>query len=106
MPDWLKIILRITSTIIGIVFVVIMIYLRRTGYYMISGKHLNKMRKSKPISQHSHNKGIALKELNCPQKSTVSRPLSSTSNNNSLKAVAQRELPQLLNTSQNLPDSP
>ena len=47
-----------------------------------------------------------MKELNCPQKSSVSGPLSSTSTNNSLKSVAQRELPQLPNTSQNLPDSP
>ena len=34
------------------------------------------------------------------------KPLSSTSTNNSLKSLAQRELPQLPNTSQNLPDSP
>ena len=104
MPDWLKIVLMITSTIIGIVFIVVMIYLSRTGNSMISGKHLNKRKKSKSNSQHSHNKGIELKELNCPQKSTMSRPLSDTSTNNSLKSVAQRELSQLPNTSQNLAD--
>ena len=106
MPDCLKIVLMITSTIIGIVSIVIIIYLRRTGNCMLSGKHLNKRRKLKPISQHSHDKGIAMKELNCPPNSTVSRPLSSISTNNSLKSLAQRELPQLPNTSQNLPDSP
>ena len=106
MPDWLKIVLIMTSTIIGIAFTVVMIYLRRTGNCMILGKHLNKRRKSKSISQLPHNKGIEWKELNCPQKSTMLRPLSSTSTNNSLKSVAQRELPQLPNTSQNLPDSP
>ena len=43
--------------------------------------------------------------MNCPQKSVMLRPLSSTSTN-SLKSVVQRELPQLPNTSQNLPGSP
>ena len=105
MPDWLKIVLMITSTIIGIVFIVVMIYLR-TGNCMLLGKHLNKRRKSKSIIQHAHNKGIELKILNCPQKSTMLRPLSSTSTNNNLKSVAQRELPQLPNTSENLRDSP
>ena len=47
-----------------------------------------------------------MKELNCPLNSTVSRPLSSSSTNNNLKSVTQRELPQLPNTSQNLPDAP
>ena len=91
MPDWLQIVLMIICTITGIVFFVIMIYLRWTGNCMLSGKHLNKRRKSKSISKHSHDKGITMKELN----STMSRPLSSTSTNNSLKSVAQRELPQL-----------
>ena len=93
MPDWLKIELMITSTIIDIMFVVIMIYLRRTGNWMLLGKHLNKRRKSKSISQHSFNKDIAMKELNCPPNSTISRLLSSTSTNNRVKSVAQRELP-------------
>ena len=102
MPDWLKIVLTITASIIGIVFMVVMIYLRRTGNCMLLEKHLNKRRKSNSLP---HNKGIELKELNCPQKSTMLRPLPSTSTNNSLKSMAQRELPQLPNTSQNLPDS-
>ena len=59
--DWLKIVLMITSPIIGIVFVVIMIYHIRTGNCMLLGKHLNKRRKSISISQLSHNKGIPLK---------------------------------------------
>ena len=99
MPDSLKIVLMVTSTIIGIVFVVVMIYLRRTGNCMLLGKHLNKKRKSKSISQFSHNKSINLKELNFPQKSTTSGPLSKPSTNNSLKSVIQRELPWLPNTS-------
>ena len=37
---------------------------------------------------------------------TLLRPLSHTCTNNSLKSVAQRELSQLPNTPQNLPDSP
>ena len=37
MPDWLKIVLMITSTIIGIVFIVVMIYLRRTGNCILWG---------------------------------------------------------------------
>ena len=68
---------------------------------MLSGKHLNKKTKSKSI-----NKGIELKELTCSQKPTMLRPLSRTSTSNSLESVIQRELPQLPNTSQNLPDSP
>ena len=75
MPDWLKIILNITSTIIGIVFIVIMIYLRKFGSCMLLGKHLNKRRKPKFISQHSNDKGIAMKELKCSPNSAVSRPL-------------------------------
>ena len=90
MPDWLKIVLMITSTIIGIVFVVA-IYLRRIDSCMLSGKYLNKKRKSKSISQLPHSKGIEMKELNCSQKPTVLRPLSHTSTNNSLKSVTQRE---------------
>ena len=58
MPDWLKIVLTITSTIIGIVFMVVVLYLRRTGNCILLGKHLNKKRKSKSISQLCHNKGI------------------------------------------------
>ena len=37
MPNWLKIVLMITSTIIGIVFIVTMIYLRRSGICMLLG---------------------------------------------------------------------
>ena len=88
MPAWLKIVLTIASTIIGIAFVVAMIYLRRTGNCMLLGKHLNKRIKSKSISQLPHNKGIALKELNCPQKPAMSRPVSSISTNKSLKSMA------------------
>ena len=50
MPDWLKVLLTITSTIKGIVYIVVRIYLRRTGNCMLLGKHLNKRRKSKSIS--------------------------------------------------------
>ena len=106
MPDWLKIILMIASTIIDIVFIVIMIYLRGSGNCMILGKHLNKRRNSKSTSQYSHAKGIAMKELNCSPNSAMSRPLSSTSTTNCLTSAVQRELPQLPYTSQNLPDSP
>ena len=60
MPYWLKIVLIISSTIIGRVFIVIMIYLRRTYNCMLSGKHLNKRRKSISLSQHSHDKGIVI----------------------------------------------
>ena len=105
-PDWLKIVIMITSTIIGIVVMIVMICLRRTGNCMLLGKLLNKKRKSKSISQLPYKKGIEMKELNCSQKPTMSRPLSSTSTNNSLKSVAQRELPNLPNTSQNFSDSP
>ena len=100
MPDWLKKVLTIMSTFIGTVFVIVIIYLRRTSNCILSGKHLNKKRKSKSI-----NKGIELKELNCSQKPTMLGPLSSTSTNNSLRSVAQSKLPQLPNTSQNLSDS-
>ena len=88
MPDWLKIVLRITSTIIGIVFLVVVIYLRKTGNCMLLGKHLNKKRKSKSV-----NKGIELKELNFPQKPTMLRPLSNTSTNNSLNQWHKKNYP-------------
>ena len=71
MSDLLKIILMITSTIIGIVFIVIMLYLRMSGNCVLSGKHLNEKRKSKSFSQHSNDKGISMKELNCPPNSAV-----------------------------------
>ena len=102
-PDWLKMILMITSTIIGKVFIVIMIYLRKPGNCMLSGKHLNKGRKSKSISQHSHDKGIAMKELNCSLSSAVSRPLASTSTTNCLNSVAQNRITPV---SKYLPESP
>ena len=105
MPDWLKIILTITSTIIGTVFIVILIYLRRSGNCVLFGKHLKKKRKSKSISQHSHDEGIVMKELKHSPDTVVSRLLSSTSTITSLKSMAQRELPQLPNVSQNLPHS-
>ena len=79
MPDWLEIVLMITSTIIGIVFMVVVIHLRKSGNCMLLGKYINKERKSKSINHLPHNKGIKLKELNFSQKPTVSRPLSHTS---------------------------
>ena len=82
----------ITSTTIGIMFIVIMIYLRMSDNCMLLEKHLNKRRKSKSISQHSHDKGIAMKEMNSSPNSGVSRRLASTSTTPSLKSVAQREL--------------
>ena len=106
MPDWLKIVLMITSTIIGVVFIVIMIYLRSTGNCMLSRKHLDKRRKSKSISQHSHDKSIELKELNCPQKSTVLRPLFSTSTSKSLKSVAKENYSNCQIHPRTSPDSP
>ena len=105
MPNWLNIILMIASTIIGIVLIVIMIYHTRSGNCMLFGKHLNKRRTSKSISQHSHDKGIAMKELKHSPNTAMSRPLSSTCTITSLKSMAQRELPQLPNASLNLPDS-
>ena len=80
--------------------------LKKTGNCKLSEKHLNKKGKSKSIGQFPHNEGIELKDLDIPQKLTTLRLLSCTSTNNSLKSMAQRELPQLPNTSQNLPDSP
>ena len=72
----------------------------RSGNCMLLGKHLSKRRKSKSINinQHSHDKGIAMKELNCSPDPAVLRLLSSTSTTTSLKSVAQRELLQLPNT--------
>ena len=61
MPDWLKIVLTVTSTIIGIVSMVVMIYLRRTCNCVLSVKHLNKRRKSKSIHQLPDSKDIELK---------------------------------------------
>ena len=107
MSDWLKIILTITSTVIGIVFIVIMIYLRRPGNCVLSGKHLYKRRKSKSISQHSCDKGIAMKELKHSSwyhnvRTSYLASLPSPAWNPGLK----RELPQLPNAFQNLPESP
>ena len=96
----------VTTTIIGIVFIVVMIYLRRTGNFLLLGKHLYKREHLNQLVNPLRKKGIELKELNHPQKSTMLRPLSSTSTNKSLKSVAQRELPQLQSTSMDLPDSP
>ena len=74
MPDWLKIVLTVTSTIIGIVFVVV-IYLRRTSNCMLSGKHLNKKRKSKSIIKALNWKNwIALRNLQCQDHYPASLP--------------------------------
>ena len=106
MPEWLKILLMITSTIIGIVFVVVVLYHKKTSNGKLSEKHLNKKEKSKSLGQYPHIEDIELKEMNCSQKLTALRPMSHTSTNNSLKSMATDRVTQLLNPYQNLPDSP
>ena len=103
MQYWLKILLTITSALIGIVFMAVVMYLKKTGNCRLLEKHLNKKGKSKSIGQFPHDKGIELKQLNCSQKLTVSRPLSHTSTNNSLKSMAQRELPPAANYTPDFP---
>ena len=46
MPDWLNIMLNITSTIIAIIVIVVLMYTKKSGN-CVHGKHLQNNRKNK-----------------------------------------------------------
>ena len=46
MPDWLKIMLTVTSTVIAIIFMVVIIYIEKSGNCLLR-KHLQNNRKNK-----------------------------------------------------------
>ena len=43
MPDWLKIMLTVTSTVIAIIFIAVIIYIKKSGNCLL-GKHLKKQK--------------------------------------------------------------
>ena len=101
MPDWLKVILTVTSTVIAIIVVVVVIYAMKSGYYLC-GKHLQNNRKNKDINLDE----FELKEISKPHNIPTSHPLMHRLTANSCHSLAQRQLPQLPNAIWDQPDSP
>ena len=61
MPDWLKIMLTITSTIIAIIVIVVLIYVKKSGN-CLHRKHLQNNRRSKKTDLNE----FELREINNP----------------------------------------
>ena len=101
MPDWLKIMLTVTYFIIAIIVVVVVIYSMKSGN-CLCGKHLQHTRKNKNTNLGE----TELKEIGKPHGILTSCPLMFRLTMNSCHSLAQRQLPQLLNTIQDQPDSP
>ena len=70
MPDWLKIILTITSTIIAVIVIVVLIYAMKSDNYL-HGKYLQNSRKNKKTDLNE----FELREVNKPHSILTSHPL-------------------------------
>ena len=101
MPDWLKIMLTITSIVIAIIIVLVLIYTKKSGNCLLR-KHIWNNRKNKKTDFSE----FGLREINKPHDISISHPLTHRSTANSCHSLAQRQLPQLPNTSHDQPDSP
>ena len=102
MPDWLKIMLTVTCTVVIIIVIALIIYIKKSGNCLI-GKHLQDNRKNGKTASNE----FELTEINKSYDISISHPLSCSSTANSCHSLAQRQLPQLSNTSHyDQPDSP
>ena len=100
-PDWLTIMLTITSTIITIIVIVLSIYTKKSGN-CLHGKHLWNNRKNKKTNLNE----FELREINKSHSISTSHPLTHRLTANSCHSLAKRQLPILPNTIQDQPDSP
>ena len=101
MPDWLKIMLTITSTIIAIIVVVVEIYAKKSGNCLCR-KCLQNNRRNNTTNLDE----FKLKEISKPHGISTSHPLMCRLTVNSCHSLAQRQLPQLPNAIWDQPDSP
>ena len=100
-PDWLKIMLTITSTIIAIIVIVVVIYASKSGN-CLCGKCLQNNRKNK----NNNLDEIELEEISKPHDISTSHLLTCRLMANGCHSLVQRQLPQLPNVIQDQPDSP
>ena len=100
-PDWLKIMLTVTSTVIAIIIIAVIIYVKKSGNCLLR-KLLQNSRKKKKTNLNE----FELREISRPHSISTSHPLMCRSTANRCHSLAQRQLPQLPNTSHNQPDSP
>ena len=91
----------VTSTVTGVIVVVLVIYTKKSGNCLCR-KHLQNYRKNKNTNLDE----FKLKEISKPQSISTSHLLMCRLTVNSCPSVAQRQLPQLVNASQDQPDSP
>ena len=99
MPDWLKIMFTVTSTVIAIIVIAVIIYGKKSGNCLL-GKYLQNNRKKTDLN------AFELRKINKPHGISTSHPLTCRSTANSCHALAQIQLPQLPNTFHDQPDSP
>ena len=96
LPDWLKIMLTVTSTVIAIIIIEVIIYVKKSGNCLL-GKHQQNNRKNKKTNLNE----FELRETNRYHSISASHPLTHKLTTNSCHSLSQRQLPQLPNTSHN-----
>ena len=101
MPDWLKPMFTVTSTITAIVVVVVVVYAKKYDN-CLCGKPLQKNRKNK----NNNLDEIELKEISKPHGISTSCPSTHRLTANSFHSLAQRQLPQLPNAIWDQSDPP
>ena len=101
MPDWLKIMLTVTSTVIATIVIAVIIYIKKSSNCLL-GKHLWNNRKNKKTNFNESE----LREIKRSKSILTPHPLTHRSTANSCYSLAQRKIPQLPNTSHNQPDFP
>ena len=101
MPDWLKIMFMITSTVIAIIVAVVLIYANKSSNCLLR-KHLWNNRKNSKIDLTE----FELRAINKPQGIPTSHPLTHRSTANSCHSLAQRQSSQLPTTSCDQSGSP
>ena len=93
--------LNVTYCAIAIILIAVLIFVKKSGNCLL-GKHLQNNRKNKKTNLNE----FELREINRSHKILTSYPLTHRSTANSFHSLAQRQLPQLPNTSHNESDSP
>ena len=91
MPDWLQIMLTVTSTMMAIIVVVVLVNAKKAGNCLL-GKHLQNNRKNKKTNLNE----FELREMNKSHSISTSHPLTHRSTANSCHSLAQRQLTQYL----------
>ena len=101
MQDWLKVMLTVTSTVVAIIVIAVIIYVKKSGNCLLR-KHLWNNRNNKKTNLNE----FELREINRSHSISTSHPLTCRWTANSCQSLTQRKLPQLPYTSHDQPDSP